>query len=176
MLRVEHDAPARVLQVANGLADHREVLLKRGLQRARHLGVPRLADDGDHRRAAREQIGETLVLLDRDALATRAAEGRDARVGERHGAHGLEKRDVLRVRRGETSLDVVDAERIETPHDAQLVLERKRDPLALLAVAKRAIVGVDAILQLLRLFRVGLTPTSSLPCRQRSFAHCTLIG
>ena len=144
VLGVEHHAPTRRLEIGDRIGDHAQVLLERGLQRARHLLVPGLAHDGEHGSAARDEVGEALVVCGGHALAARAAERGDLRMGERRFAHRLEKGDVFGIRRGKTALDVVDAEQIEPTHDAQLVLKRKRDALALFAVAQRAVIRENA--------------------------------
>ena len=123
VLGVEHDGEPVGLQIRDRVGDHAQVFLERGLQCARDLGIPRFPDDGCHRSAALDEVGEPLVLVGRRALLTGGPERGDARMGKRHLPHAAEELDVLRVRRRETALDEIDAERVEPLHDAQLVVE-----------------------------------------------------
>ena len=147
VLGVEHDGEPVGLQIRDRVGDHAQVFLERGLQCARDLGIPRFPDDGRHRSAALDEVGEPLVLVGRRALLTGGPERGDARMGKRHLPHAAEELDVFRVRRGETALDEIDAERVEPLHDAQLVVKRKRDTLALLAVAQCAVICEDVLSQ-----------------------------
>ena len=144
VLGIEHHMPASRLQVGHRLADHAQVLFERRLQRALHLGVPRLPDDSDHRRPARDEVGQPGILGSGDALLAGGTEGRDLGVLQIHNRHFAEEGHVLGVRRREAALDVVDAELVETPHDGELVGQRERDALALLPIAQGGVVGVDA--------------------------------
>ena len=144
VLGIEHHMPAGRLQVRHRLADHAQVLLERRLQRALHLSVPRLPHDSDHRRPARDEVGQPGVVGRRHALLAGGTEGRDLGVLQVHGRHLAEERHVLGVRRREAALDVVDAELVKAPHDGELVGQRERDALALLPIAQGGVVGVDA--------------------------------
>ena len=145
VLGVEHDAPAMAFQVGHRVADHAQVLLERGQQRARDLFVPRLPHDGDHGGLACQQVGQALVVGGRHALLAGRAERGHLRMLERHGAHALEEGDVLGIRRRKAALYEVDAELVEPRDDAQLVLQRQRHAFALLSVPQRAVVGEDSI-------------------------------
>ena len=123
VLGVEHHSEPVGLQISDRVGDHAQVFLERGLQCARDLGIPRFPDDGRHRSAALDEIGEPLVLVGRRALLAGRPERGDARMGKRQLPHAAEELDVLRVRRGKTALDEIDAERVEPLHDAQLVVE-----------------------------------------------------
>ena len=147
VLGVEHDGEPVGLQIRDRVGDHAQVFLERGLQCARDLDIPCFPDDGRHRSAALDEVGEPLVLVGRRALLAGGPERGDARMGKRQLPHTAEELDVLRVRRGETALDEIDAERVEPLHDAQLVVKRKRDTLALLAVAQCAVVCEDVLSQ-----------------------------
>ena len=144
VLGIEHHMPASRLQVGHRLADHAQVLFERRLQRALHLGVPRLPDDSDHRRPARDEVGQPGILGSGDALLAGGTKGRDLGVLQIHSRHFAEEGHVLGVRRREAALNVVDAELVETPHDGELVGQRERDALALLPIAQGGVVGVDA--------------------------------
>ena len=64
---------------------------------------------------------------------------------KRHLLHALEERDVFRVRCRKPALDEIDAERVQALDNAQLVLKRQRDALALLSVSQRAVIREDSI-------------------------------
>src|SRR6516164_3772409 len=59
-------------------------------------------------------------------------------------SRALEILEVLRVGKRVAALDVVDAEVIEPLRDAELILKRKVDALALTAVAECRVVDVNA--------------------------------
>ncbi len=123
MLGVEHDPAPGSLQVRHRFADHAQVLVQFRLQCQHHLLVPRLAHDGDHRRAAFQKVAQALVVSRCHALAARAAERRDLRMLEAHVPYGLEEGDILGVAGRKSAFDEVDAELVQPPRDQQLVLQ-----------------------------------------------------
>ncbi len=108
------------------------------------MEIPRLAEDGDHRRLGIEQQPDLIVRLDRGVLAPRRAEGGKPGVPEGAALGLLEELDVARVRPGPSPFDEVDAERIELFRHAQLVGDGEGDPFTLGAVAEGGVVDVDA--------------------------------
>ena len=140
---VKHLAPGR-LAVGHGVGDHVQVFFQADVQHLADLHVPRLADDGDDRRAGVEQRLEAHVLGGADPLAPRHAEGRDPGVLQRQLAHLLEILEVLGVGQRIAALDEVDAEFVEAAGDVELVHEGEVDALALAAVTKGRVVDGDA--------------------------------
>ena len=143
VLRVDCDLTAGALQVRDRVRDHREVLVERRPQHLAHVGVPRLRDDRDGRRAGVDERTEIRVLVGGDGGAAGAAECRHARVPERLLPERREELRVLRVRPRPAALDPVDPERVEAACDIELVLQRQRDPGALAAVAEGRVVDRD---------------------------------
>jgi hypothetical protein len=66
VFRVVDDHRPVVLQIADGVGDHGEVLVGRCAQHLFDVEQPGLAEDGDHRRLGLEQ-SDLVVVLDRDA-------------------------------------------------------------------------------------------------------------
>ncbi len=98
----------------------------------------------DDRRRRLEQHRDVLIGVAGDARAARRAEGaRPCVLTQAERSHGREERRVARVRPRPAALDVVHAEGVEALGDAQLVLERERDVLALAPVAQRRVVELD---------------------------------
>jgi hypothetical protein len=135
VLGVEEDRASLRLEVRDRVAHHAHVLLEGGAKRLGHVDVPRLAEDADRLAPGVEQRAQAGVFLGGDVLAARHPECGDRGRLELQVAGALEELDVLGVGAGESALDVVDAEQVETLGDAQLVLDREREPLALRAVS-----------------------------------------
>ena len=79
----------------------------------------------------------------RDARLARAAEGDEPRVAQLQRARAPEELGVLGVGGRPAALDVVDAEGVEQPRDAELVLDGEAQALALRAVAQRGVEQPD---------------------------------
>ena len=74
---------------------------------------------------------------------THRTERRQTSIFQLEFAHALKKLDVLWIRGRKTALDIINTERIKALHNAQLILNGKGNPFALLAIAQRAVVCVD---------------------------------
>src|SRR5258708_6095063 len=77
VLGVVDDRLAVVLQEADGVANHRQILIRLGAQDFVDMEQPALADDGHHRRLRLEDLTHQFVLLDGHALAAGHAERGD---------------------------------------------------------------------------------------------------
>ena len=141
----EHPLPLRA-QVADGVADHREVLLERGAQRQLDVPVVGLGDQRDDRRrrcrAARRPAGRRRPGRPARRVAPKAASVACRRSSSSRGA--AEELGVLGVRARPAALDVADAEPVELARDRQLVGDGEVEPLLLGAVAQRRVVDVEA--------------------------------
>ena len=102
-----------------------------------------LADDRDHRRPRGDQRPHAGIVLGLDAAPPRHAEGADLRVLQVEIPHALKKLRVLFVRQRIAPFDEIEAEAVQPLGDQQLVLQRKADPFALAAVAKRGVVDLN---------------------------------
>ena len=78
VLGVVNDELAVVLEKAHRVADHRQVLIGRRAQDFLDVQQPGLAEDRDDGRLGVEQQPNLVVALDRDSLAARRTEGRQA--------------------------------------------------------------------------------------------------
>ena len=143
MFGVVNDFLAVLLEIADRLADHREVFFGRRADYLAHVQRPRFAHERDHGRVGLHQHVDLRIVLALRVCAPRAAEGGDLRVLEFSLGRFREEIHVLRVRPRPAAFDVMHAERIEPLGDADLVRARKRDAFALRAVAQRRVVDGD---------------------------------
>ena len=141
---VHHGLPV-VLEEADRVADHAEVLVGLGAEHLGDMEQPRLAHDGDHRGLGIEQHADLLIVLDRHALAAGEAEAGDAGVLPLAACGLLEELEVLRIGAWPAALDGVDPELIEPLSDPQLVGEREIDALALGTIPERGVVDFDLL-------------------------------
>ena len=139
---VNHGFPV-VLEEADRVADHADVLVGFGAQHLGDVQQPRLAHDGDHRGLGIQQHADLLVILDRHALAAGEAEAGDAGVLPLAARGLLEELQVLRIGTRPAALDVMNPELIEPLRDPQLVGEREIDALALGTIPERGVVDFD---------------------------------
>ena len=143
VLGVEDHLVDALLQVRDRVGDDLEVGLERDAQIVRdgtsQVGR-RSSRPGSRRRAASRRFWSASQVT-----PWRRVEPKAATLACRSFsfAHGLEERRVARVRARPAALDVVDAEGVEPLGDAQLVLEREGDVLALAPVAERRVVELD---------------------------------
>src|SRR2546426_3425738 len=144
VLGVEDDLVDPLAEEGDGVVDDLQVLRERDAQVLAHVEVPRLADDGDHRRLGAETEVEVAVVGGLHARPAGRTEGGHLRVLQTEALDGAEELLVARVRARPAALDVMDAEVVEPLGDAQLVLEREGDVLGLRPVAQRRVVELDA--------------------------------
>jgi hypothetical protein len=108
--------------------------------------VPRLGDDADRGRVGLDQLAQHIVVVGRPSRPAGRAEGDQlAGLEVQLRRRPLEELLVLGVGAGPAPLDVVDAEVVELLGDAQLVLDREREPLPLAAVTKGGVVDLDRV-------------------------------
>ena len=141
---VDHDL-ALVLQVADRVGDHREVLVRFHPEDLGDVEQPGLADHADDRGRRVEQHPYLLVLLDRHALFARETEAGDLGVLPLAAFRLLEELHVLRVRARPSAFDVVDPEGVQPLGDAQLVGQGEIDAFALRTVAERRVVDLNFV-------------------------------
>ena len=144
VLGVEEDLEPEALQVGDRVRHHRHALVERGAERLRHVVVPALPDDADRAGPRLDEMAQGVVGVDLALGASGHPEG-DERAGREVQlvARPAEQLVVLRVRARPARLDVVDAEPVELLGDAELVVDRQRDPFELRAVAQRRVVDLD---------------------------------
>ena len=146
VLRVEEDPTVRPDQEVDRLPHHRNALVEGGAQRLDDVEVPGLADDADRLGAGLDQRPQRRVVVDAPERAPGRAERQQRRRLELQlGAGPAEELLVLRVGLRVAALDPVDAEPVELLGDAQLVLDRQRDPLELRAVTQRRVEDLDRV-------------------------------
>ena len=146
VLGVEQHVEAGGAQEGDRLAHHRHALVERRLQRLQHVVVPGLADDAGGADTRLDQVAQRVVDVDLALHAPRRPErDEDARAQVQVGRRAPEELVVLRVRARISGLDEVDAEPVELLGDAQLVLDRERDPLELRPVAQRRVIDLDLL-------------------------------
>ncbi len=131
-------------QKRNRIGKHRQVFRQLDPQHFTHMKIPRLANHRADRRQRISQSPHPRVVLGGYATTPSHPKGRHLDVLEIKIADRVEVLGVLRVRQRIAALDVVEAKRIQTQRDLQLVLEREIDPLALAAVSQRRVVDLDA--------------------------------
>jgi len=143
VLGVVNHLAAVIREVGDGLADHRLVLLDGGTQNFRDVHFPAFPEDRHHGCLRLQQEFHLRILLHRGIRAASRAECGELRVFKFDRFRSLEKLDVLRVRSGPASLNVVHAELVEALRDAELVEAGKLKALALGAVAQGGVVDLN---------------------------------
>src|ERR1700722_1714962 len=107
------------------------------------MEIPGLTDDaGDRRIGAQHQL---QVAIGRRLYAGAAgrAEGGDPRMAELEPFNLFEEGGVALVRAGPSALDIVDAQIIETFGNLELVVDRKRNVLALASIAQGRVINLN---------------------------------
>ncbi len=137
----------------DGVHDHVEVLLARDLRHLLEMKAPGLADERHDGRERGDEHAQRVVLGSGDAAPTGHAEGADGRGLESDRGEQLEELLLLRVRRGEAGLDVVDAEPVEGFDDAHLLGGGEGHALPLHAVAEGGVVEMNGEWSLVTPFR-----------------------
>jgi hypothetical protein len=127
-------------QVGDRVADQLEVLGRVGVDHLLQVQLPRLADERAGRSEALRQQRQRRIVGGGEIAAAGHAEGADHRRLEAFALEQLEQRLLLRVGTGEPGLDEVDAERVESVSNAQLLVGRERHALALHAVTEGRVV------------------------------------
>ena len=145
MLGVVHHFPSTLLEVADGVSDHAQVLVEGGAQDVGDLIVPALAEYGDGRCSRLQQRQHVAVTSHIGPHLARAAEGDDARMLKPECLDALEELQILRIRARVAGLDVIDAERIESLDNLDLVFHRVGDALRLGAVSQCGIVNGNPV-------------------------------
>src|SRR5262245_7923464 len=143
MLGVEEHLVHARPEERDRLADHREILGERRLERLGHVEVPRLADDRGYWSTGVEQGLHVRVGLRRGPGAAGHAECRELGLLERNVLHPAEESKVFWIRARPSALDVMDPQRVEPGREAHLIFHRKRHAFALRAVAERRVVDLD---------------------------------
>src|SRR5688500_13613253 len=108
------------------------------------MQIPTFAEDGDHRRLSVQQFTNVGILFNGVTRKPGGAEGCQLRMPELQLlARAFKKLLVLGVGSGPAAFDIVDPELIELLSNEELILYGKRDGLALSAVSKSGIEGLD---------------------------------
>ena len=143
VLGVEEHPPALPDEVRHRLRRHGDPLVEARPQRSGDVVVPALADDADRLRARRQQVRQHRVALAAPVGPPRRAEhGQPGGLKAQLVGGSGEELVVLGVGARPAALDVVHAEAVEFPGDAQLVLDGQRDAFELAAVAQRGVVDL----------------------------------
>jgi hypothetical protein len=142
VLGVEHHFPALPFDPGHTVANHRQVLFRRGHEHMRGVVVPGLADQGHRRGAGVDQGAQVGVVLATGVGMAGAAEGGQPR-RQVHAVGTREEIRVLGVGTGPAAFDVMHAERRQAMRDGQLVFDGKGDVFALRAVAQRGVIEQD---------------------------------
>ena len=121
VLGVVDDLPPGRSQMRDRIADHRQVLLRRGAEHLGHVEEPALAEDRGDRRLRRHQRPDVRILLGPIGTMARRAERGQPGMPERHSAGGREELLVLRIGAGPAALDVRESSLVEPSGDLQLV-------------------------------------------------------
>ena len=124
----------------DGVADDFQIAFPGDAQRHFHMAGAGFPEDGGHPRAAGNQGVQRGVRLRRTGRMVRAAEGGQLRIPELHVLHGLEKFRLHRVGAGPAALNVVHAQIIQLPGDADLVRRTQVDVFTLRSIAQRGII------------------------------------
>ena len=141
MLRVIHHLFALLLEVANRVADHAQVLIQRGAQDVGNLIIPTLAKDGDGGCAGLQQRQYIAVAGCIDAHLARTAKGNQARVLQLECFDALEKLQIFWIGAGIAGLDEINPKSIQSLDDLDLVLHRIGNALRLGAVPQGGVVN-----------------------------------
>ena len=146
MLGVDEDPASFTAQVLDRVADHREVLVERGLQCLEHVPVVTLGDEAHDGRFGISQRRHLRVV---GGLHVRLA-GRTERTERcvlelQLGAGAAEELGVLRQCARPTAFNETDAEVVEVLRNRQFVGDREGHALTLGAVAQGRVVDVKGI-------------------------------
>src|SRR3989441_8755700 len=140
VLGVVEDKFAVVFEIANRVADHRQIFLRRRAQHFLHVQQPGFPDDGNDGGSGFEQQPHLVVGFDAHDFAPSGAKGREFGVLELF-APGLAKEfNVFRIGPGPAPFDVVNAEGVDSLGNAELVGNREVDAFTLAAVTQGRIV------------------------------------
>ncbi len=140
MLGIVEDLVHVLFQVGNGIPDHREVLLQRDLERLVHMQVPGFAEDGRNGHARSNERLEARVLGSLELCPAGGAEGDEFRLLQPDPPHLPEELHVAGIGARPAALDVLDAELVEFPGNADHVLDREVHVLCLCPVAEGGVV------------------------------------
>ena len=141
---VDHFA-ASFRAVSDGVGDHVEVFFLADLENVAHVEVPAFADDGNDFGSGIDEGFEAFVVFGFRVFSSRHTEGGDFGVFERGFSDFREECDVFGVAERVASLDVVDAELVETPGDQDFILQGQADAESLGSVAQCRVVEFDAL-------------------------------
>jgi hypothetical protein len=149
VLAVEEDAAALADEVRDAVADHRQVLFRRGTQGTLDMAQVGLGHERHGGGLGVEQRADLRVVLRADAgLAGRTERDEDGVLEVELGARSAEELGVLRHGSGPAALDEPDAEFVEQPRDGELVDDGVADRLTLGPVAQRGVVHLHWLLLL----------------------------
>ena len=140
MFGVVDDKLAVVFEKFHGVADHRQIFLRRAAQDFLHVQHGSLAENRHDGRFRLDEQAHLVVLFDGHAFFARGAERGEPRVLEFFLLGLREKFDVLGIAAGPAAFNVMNPERVELLGDAELVRDREIDAFALRTVAQGRVV------------------------------------
>ncbi len=131
MLGVVNDKLAVVLEKLHGVADHRQIFLRRAAQDFLHVQHGGLAENGHDGRRRLDEQAHLIILFDRHSFFARGAERGEPGVLEFFLFRLGKKLNVLGIAAGPAAFNVMNPERVELLGDAELVRHREIDAFAL---------------------------------------------
>ncbi len=140
---VDHAAPLGP-QEGDRVADHGEVFFLAHREHVADVEIPTLADERHHLCAGVAEGQHADVFFRGRRFAARHAESHHLRVLKRQVGHALEILGIFLVGKRIAAFDEIEPQLVELGRDQQLVLQRKVNPLALTAVAKRRVVDLNS--------------------------------
>ena len=143
MLRVVNHLFAAPVEVGNRIGDHVQVLLQRRFQRGGHMERRTFPKNGHDSGVCLQQHSQIVVLLRGRIFFPRTAESSDANVFQRDVLDGPEEVYVLGIGTGPAAFQVIKAQFIELLGNAHLIVNRKRHPASLGAVAQGCVINQD---------------------------------
>ena len=139
MLGIVDHFLALCFKESQSLANHVQVFFKTGANDIRHMEIPALAENHNHRGIGQQQGLNVAVLFGNNIATARAAKSRQLGMLQDDIPGPCEELKILGIRTGITGLDVIDAVLVKQLKNFQLVLDRKGDTLGLRAIAQRRI-------------------------------------
>ena len=125
VLGIVYDFTPRLFKIMAGVPNHRLILLSRRTEDLGHLKLPAFAEDGNYRSAGINQKLDLRIILDSQIGSTSGPKRRDLSMIPSFLRSRLEKLNILRVRPGPATFNIVHPEFIQPLSDSNLVQARQ---------------------------------------------------
>ena len=121
VLGIVYDFTFRLFKITAGIPNHSLVLLSRRTEHLGHLKLPAFPKNGNYWSAGINQKLDLRIILDSQVGSASGAERRDLSMMPGFLRSRLEKLNILRIRPGPATLNIVHPEFIQPLCDSNLV-------------------------------------------------------